>query len=186
MLERMAYKGHSPDSDSLYHRLVAYYVLCWASKPSNICKNGFAHCDFIGIVMCAVSAGCPRPWSGHEESGTGPSAAQTLQASNPNTSSALSCKYHQQLVAHKLVVLNKLLAYMWRSKELHSPPCWPSCRRTVTCIKWITELSKIIFYSFLFSAQVLWGVAGKKEILSVNGRSTFLETQTCLIDRQFC
>lgn len=35
------------------------------------------------------------------------------RASVQNTSAALSCKYHQQLVARKLVVPNESLAYMW-------------------------------------------------------------------------
>lgn len=43
---------------------------------------------------------------------TGPGAAQVLRASIQNTSAALSCKYHQQLVARKLVVPNESLAYM--------------------------------------------------------------------------
>lgn len=65
-------------------------------------------------------------------------------------------------MAHKLVVLNKLLAYMWRSRELHLPPCRPSCHSSITCIKWIMELSKIIVCAQVFCEALL----GKKEILS--------------------
>lgn len=60
----------------------------------------------------AVCAGRPRPWSGCEGGWTGPGAARVLRASIQNTSAALSCKYHQQLVACKLVVPNESLAYM--------------------------------------------------------------------------
>lgn len=37
------------------------------------------YCDFM--VSWSALAGCPRPWSGHKGSGTGPSAALALQAS---------------------------------------------------------------------------------------------------------
>lgn len=62
-----------------------------------------------------VCAGRPRPWSSREGGWTKPGAARVLRASVQSTSAALSCKYHQQLVARKLVVLNESLAYMRRA-----------------------------------------------------------------------
>lgn len=61
----------------------------------------------------------------------------------PNTSSALICKYHQQLVAHKLVVLNKLLAYMWRGRELHLSLCQESGHAITICNKQVYSKSII-------------------------------------------
>lgn len=64
------------------------------------------------LDLIAVRTGRPRLWSGHEGGWTRPAAAPVHRASVQNTSAALSCKYHQQLVARKLVVPNESLAYM--------------------------------------------------------------------------
>ena len=53
----------------------------------------------LAILACGAAA-----------RGAGP--AQVLRASVQNTSATLSWKYHQQLVAHKLVVPNESLAHM--------------------------------------------------------------------------
>lgn len=80
-------------------------------KNSRVHRVTRPYFNFDGI---AVRTGRPGLWSGHEGGWTRTAAARVHRASVQNTSAALSCKYHQQLVARKLVVPNESLAYMWR------------------------------------------------------------------------
>lgn len=136
IVERMTcHKGHSPDSYSQAHGL-----LC-----TPLSQQAFPGCvKFLctsvlwcygGAARCWLPSPIEWPWG---EWDWAYSAALAPGSLGPNTSSALSCKYHQQLVAHKLVVLNKLLAYMWRGSGLHLPPCQPSGR---TNSNWFRRLS---------------------------------------------
>lgn len=101
------------------HRIISTWPTPYSAEPASCpgyVKFSFvSFCIVIFMVSWSVLQVCwlssPMEWLWGEQDQAcwccaGPASL------DPNTSSALSCKYHQQLVAHELVVLNKLLAYM--------------------------------------------------------------------------
>lgn len=96
-------------------RWPALFLLSQRVAPP-FASASFLYWDFFFFFFLMVVHGQspaafrPAGWPG----GASGLRCQAPASLHPNTSSALSCKYHQQLVARNLVVLNKSPAYMGR------------------------------------------------------------------------